>query len=208
MKALFTEIRHGDLAAVKKRLDADPALVDAIAKAPPKKDDGQSVLQVAIKSGNLAIANFLLDRGADVNYIDRSPLNSWNTPVLHDAVRATVFSARFGRNRALPGEPPNIEVMSTLDRFEAAFGVLQRMISLGSDVGALDSFGNPALARALLDARQVISEPMSDDLAEDLARVFDLLLAAEADVHYVDPKRGETLLVTFGGEAVGRFLLR
>lgn len=53
MKVLFREIRHGDATAVAARLDANPALVDAIAKAPPAKDDGQSTLQVAIEAGRL-----------------------------------------------------------------------------------------------------------------------------------------------------------
>ena len=49
--------------------------------------------------------------------MDQSEVNSW-TPVLHDAIRAAVFSSRFGRNRALPGSP-RIEVMNTAERFSA-----------------------------------------------------------------------------------------
>jgi hypothetical protein len=206
MKVLFAEIRSGDLAAVTSRLDGDPKLVHAVAKAPPKKDDGQSTLQAAIKSGKFDMASLLLDRGADVNYIDRSTVNTWNMPVLHDALRATVFSTRFGRNRAFPEEPPKIEIMSTLEQFEAAFAILERLISLGADVLALDSHGNPALGRALLDACQVIDEPILPDLASDLTRVFDLLLASGADVYHVDPRVTRTLLETFRSEPVGRFI--
>ena len=56
MKASFKEIRAGDVAAVVARIDADPDLVRAVAKTPPKKDDGQSALQVAIKSANFEVA--------------------------------------------------------------------------------------------------------------------------------------------------------
>ena len=119
VKALFVAIRQGDMAKVAASLDADPSLANAIAKAPPKKDDGQSSLQVAIKSGRFAIADLLLGRGADVNFIDRSPINPWNTPVVHDAVRAAVMSARFSRNRAMPDAPPQLEVMNTEAQFHA-----------------------------------------------------------------------------------------
>ena len=206
MKVLFREIRAGDVAAVTARLDKKPELLHAVATAPPAKDDGQSTLQVAIKSGNFAIARLLLDRGADVHFIDASPINRWNTPVLHDAIRATVFSTRFGRNRALPGEPPRIEVLSTLERFEDALDLLQRVLDTGADPGVLDSAGNPALMRALLDARQVIDEPLQDLLDMDLRRVFAALLAAGADPRWHDARFGTTLVDHFRGEVVGRYL--
>lgn len=69
MKAFFKEIRAGDLEAVRSRLEANSTLVDATATAPPRKDDGQSPLQVAIKSGQFDIAHVLIDRGANVNFI-------------------------------------------------------------------------------------------------------------------------------------------
>jgi ankyrin repeat protein len=79
MKVLFREIRAGDAAAVSARLDANPILVGAIAKAPPAKDDGQSTLQVAIKSGQFEVAHLLLDSGAYVHFMDQSATNAWNT---------------------------------------------------------------------------------------------------------------------------------
>ena len=206
MKALFTAVRQDDQAAVLALLDKSPDLINAIAKSPPKKDDGQSPLQVAIKAGHFAMANLLIDRGADINFVDASKANSWNMPVVHDALRAATFSTRFGRNRALPGEPPEIEVMSTLERFEAAFGVLDRIVAMGADVNATDSHGNPALARAVLDARQVIDDPLLPELADDLGRIFDLLKRAGADLAYVDQRVGETLIASFADEPVSAFL--
>ncbi len=206
MRALFKEIRAGDLAAVTRRLDADPDLVGAIAKAPPKKDDGQSPLQVAIKSGNFAIAQLLLDRGADVNFVEESAVNEWNAPVLHDSIRSVVFSSRYGRNRALPGQPPRIEVMNDLATFEDAFAVLRGMIDRGADTTATDSYGNSVLLRAALDARQIIDEPISQDLFSDLRRVFSLLLGAGADPYRVDPRVDASLAAHFTGTTVERFL--
>ena len=65
--------------------------------APPKKDDGQSPLQVSLKSGRFAVADFLIEQGANVNFMEESQMNEWRTPVLHDAIRAAVYSSEVGR---------------------------------------------------------------------------------------------------------------
>lgn len=203
---LFREIRAGDVAAVANRLDRDPALVHAIAKSPPKKDDGQSTLQVAIKSANIDVAYLLLDRGADVRFMDSSDINGWNMPVLHDAIRAAVFSSRFGRNRARPGEPPRIELLSTAERFEAALGLLKRVLQLGADPNELDSYGNSPLMRAVLDVRQVLRPPVPDELESDLLRVFGALRDAGTDFDWVDARSGRRPRDQFDDEPVARFL--
>lgn len=60
--------------------------MNCTAKQPPKKDDGQSPLQVALKNGAFDIADYLIDQGADLNFIeDASCCNEWRAPVLHDA---------------------------------------------------------------------------------------------------------------------------
>jgi ankyrin repeat protein len=209
VKALFKEICAGHLAAVSARLEAHPQLVHAVAKTPPKKDDGQSPLQVAIKSGNFAVAHLLLDRGADVNYMDSSAMNPWNMPVVQDAIRAAVLSTRYGRNRALQDETPRVEVMSTDERFEEAFGVLDRLIRMGADVNALDSYGNDGLKRAVLDARSILDDkllPLLPDLELDLRRIFALLIAAGADLERADPRFGQSVAQQVAGDTVGRFL--
>jgi len=206
VKAFFKEIRDGDTDAVRSRLDANPALIAATAEAPPKKDDGQSPLQVAIKSAHFDIAHLLLERGADVDFMESSALNRWNTPVLHDAIRAAVFSARFVRNRALPGEPPKIEVLNTEEQFTSAFDVLERLLKSGADVSKLDSAGNPALMRAILDARQIMSEPPPHELMDDLRRVFSALLQAGADPEWVDPRSQQPLTDDVAGTSLRRLL--
>ena len=206
MKVLFREIRDGDATAVAARLDANPALVGAIAKAPPAKDDGQSTLLVALKAGRFEVAHLRLDRGADVDFIDQSPRNAWNAPVLHDAIRAAVFSCRYGVNRALPGGAARVEIMSTGHQFAQAFGVLERVLALGADPSATDSYGNPALMRATLDSRQVLNDLALPDRDADLGRVFALLLAAGADPAWVDPRRHLRLADLFAEEAVSKFL--
>lgn len=46
MKKLFKAIRAQDYELVKQIIEAKPELVNCTAKQPPKKDDGQSPLQV------------------------------------------------------------------------------------------------------------------------------------------------------------------
>lgn len=88
MKKLFTMIRRGNLEEVAAILDKKPDLISCLAKAPPKKDDGQSPLMVAIKSDNLEVAHLLLDRGADVNFADAiNPYGSnFGAPIWYDAI--------------------------------------------------------------------------------------------------------------------------
>ena len=87
MKKLFTCIRQGKVDEVAAILDRKPELISCLAKAPPKKDDGQSPLMVAIKSDNLEVAHLLLDRGADVNFRDApSQPGNESAPVWYMAV--------------------------------------------------------------------------------------------------------------------------
>ncbi len=85
--------------------------------------------------------------------------------MLHDAIRAAVFSSRLGRN-----------------------------------------YGLPALPRAALDARQIIEQPVSDELSQDLGRVFGALFAAGADADRVDPRLGRSIAEQVSGEPVGELL--
>ena len=74
MKKLFKAIRDNNFELVFQLINSDPELVNCTAKQPPKKDDGQSPLQVALTTGNLEIASYLLDMGADATYESASML--------------------------------------------------------------------------------------------------------------------------------------
>jgi ankyrin repeat protein len=86
--------------------------------------------------------------------------------------------------------------------------VLERVIALGADPSATDSYGNPALMRAVLDARQVLNDSPQPDRDADLRRVFSLLLEAGADLEWEDPRQGACAADIFGDEAVREFLPR
>ncbi len=135
MKAFFKAIRQNDYDKVKSYLDSKPELANCIAKAPPKKDDGQSPLQVAFKVGDLQIANLLIDRGANINYIETSDINEWNIPVLHDFIRGLTARACRGNN----------------DAFEQYLKMFDKLILLKVDFSMCDSYGNTSLDRLILD---------------------------------------------------------
>ena len=170
----FQAIRQRDITLVRSLIGAKPELVHTVASAPPKKDDGQSPLQVAFKTGNLDIAHLLLDNGADVNFIEKSSVHEWRAPVLHDALRAAAFLA------PKEGEEAN--------KFHEAMVALKRLIELGANPNATDSYGNSALIRAFLDSRIRLSSSsmyphgISDEsLYQSLRQIFTVLIAAGAD---------------------------
>lgn len=121
MKKLFTSIRQGKLDEVAAILDKKPELIACLAKSPPKKDDGQSPLMVAIKSDNLEVAHLLLDRGADVNFRD-APTQPHNesAPIWYNAVGQC-----FMRAGHTVGPGP--------ERSKAYFLLLRRMLDMGMD---------------------------------------------------------------------------
>ncbi len=93
MKKLFKAIRQGNLDEVKAILAKNPEAISSIAVPPPKKDIGQSPLQVAVKIEAFDIAYYLIEQGADVDFMEAEAegVTMW-MPILHDAIR-TVFSS-------------------------------------------------------------------------------------------------------------------
>lgn len=219
MRKLFLAIRHGDLALVKDIISKKPELVNSTAKQPPKKDDGQSPLQVAIKSGNFEIANYLLDSGADVNFMEGESCNEWKMPVIQDAIMAAVFNSRFLLNTYENGDN-GWEIHGTKEQFDTAFNILKKMFDLGADISGHDSFGNSCLSRAVLDARQILpstnhqdpswvdKRPLNSELVQDLKQIFNLLLEKGADINEVDKISGECLFELYKNECVAQFLVK
>jgi len=69
MQKTFQMLRRGDLEAIRQILDKKPEEVNAVSGDKPKRDQGQSLLQVAIKSGHLGA-----DRAESI--LSTSPPNS------------------------------------------------------------------------------------------------------------------------------------
>ena len=100
------------------RLDALRVLLEAGADVNDTLSDGQSALVVAVANANWALADYLLDRGADPNLAGAG----WNA--LHQLVRVRRMNTGFG----FPGPIPSGGVDS--------IDVLRKMIALGGDVDA------------------------------------------------------------------------
>ena len=171
MKKLFTAIRASDFEMVRLIIEKKPELVNCVAKQPPKKDDGQSPLQVALKTGNTAIANYLLDMGADVNFIeDESCCNAWRTPVIHDAINCAVMSCRWNTN----DENMGFKVFSTKEKANR-FALQAKQI--------LPSYN-------YVEHREGKDRIFTEELHEDLRSVLQALKDAGADDSYIAPNLG------------------
>ena len=109
--ALMFAARGGHLDALRVLLEAGADVNDTLS-------DGQSALVVAVANANWALAEHLLDRGADPNLAGAG----WNA--LHQLVRTRRMNTGFG----FPGPIPSGHVDS--------IDVLRKMIALGGDVDA------------------------------------------------------------------------
>lgn len=148
IKNYFQAIRHDDLEKVKALVESDSAYLTATNFAPPKKDDGQSGLQIAFKVGALDIADYLIDAGADVNFMEESSVNEWRTPVLIDCVYRTIGSCYLTQRK----HPENAEKV-----FNQALAILQKMLDKGADPNAKDSYENTVIGEGLSFVQQYTS---------------------------------------------------
>lgn len=215
MKKLFQAIRHKDIEQVKQIIEQKPELVNCVAKQPPKKDDGQSPLQVSLKTGAFEIAEYLIDMGADVNFMeDASCCNAWRAPVIHDAINAAVMNSRWNTNNDIMG----FREFSTKQDADRAYRVLERMIELGADVNAVDSYGSSGIWRFCLQAAQILpsynhsthcennDRIFTTELEEDLTRILNLLYQHHADFSYVSPNTKLSVLDFYQEGAVAGLL--
>lgn len=179
IKTFFKAITDSDIKKVSELLNSDKEYLTACNVAPPKKDDGQSGLQVAFKTGNFDIAKLLIDKGADVNFMETSAINDWTAPALHDCIRATIFNS--------------YTLQKDASKFDKAFSLLQLMLTRNANPNSTDSYGNNCLHRAILDARQMIDNPSADlingILLQQLRSVFKALINAGADTALTSEKR-------------------
>jgi hypothetical protein len=191
IKIFFDAIRHKELETVQKLVTENKEYLTVCNFAPPKKDDGQSGLQVAFKTGKFEIAEFLIEQGADVNFIEQSEINEWKAPVFHDCIRAVIFNCRTMQKKT--------------GVFDFAFSLLNEMLKKGANPNAVDSHGNTCLGRAILDAKQMTDHPffegetswagegLTDEerniVLNQIRSVFKSLIDAGADPDFSDIRR-------------------
>ena len=209
MKKLFTAIQKDDIATVKTLLDKSPELISCTLKGTPKKWEGQSPLQVALKASNTEMIELLLDYHPDVNFIEyETSSNIWRAPVIHDAINRAIMYSRWNVNR-----PDGLEVENSKQEADSAYTILQKLVLLGADVNGKDSYGNACIDRACLQARQILPLKNSTDrvitseLRFDIARIFNLLIRNGADMNYIAPNAfGKTYYEQYKNEPIEEFL--
>lgn len=179
IKTFFQAIRSSDLQKVMQLVTSDKEYLTATNFAPPKKDDGQSGLQVAFKTANFDIAQYLIEQGADINFVETSEINKWEAPVFHDCIRATIFNS--------------YTLQKDTSKFGTAFSLFKTMLDKKANPNAVDSYGNNCLNRALMDARQMLDNPSADFsndiLLQQLKNVFKELINAGADPNQSSERR-------------------
>ena len=213
MKKLFQALKKNDFETVKYLLTQKPELINCTARKPPKSEDGQSLLQIALKYNRFDIADYLLDLGADVNFIEADTCaNDWRTPVLHDAINMAVMMSRWNTNTG------KFVVYSTKESADRSYHILERILTMGADVNALDSYGNSGLWRFCLQTRQILpafdtatktlrsDRIYTDELKSDLSRIVSLLKKHGMDMDYISPNAGKTAVEKYKNELLGELL--
>ncbi len=211
MKKLFIAIRHSDFETVKTLLEKKPELIHCTAKQPPKKDDGQSLLQVALKASSSEIVEYLLDLNADVNFMESADCcNNWRSPVIHDAIRRAFGESRYNvYSEMMYG---GIHVFNSKERADSAYNILERIVKMGADPNAVDSYGNPCVWIAYGEAKQRLptyyrnEQRLSNDrvitpeVTEDFRRIFKLLCDSGMDINAFSAQTKNTIKEFYSGE--------
>jgi len=187
MKKLFTVIRQGKLDEVEMILEKKPELVNCVSGALPKKDHGQSPLQVALKTGKYEIADYLISHGADVNFMEAEDDDpGLRAPVLFDAINATITSLCYRR----------------VDESDIAFDYVKLLIEKGADVNKSASNGFDSINWSICNAELLFERPtiypnVQEKVREQLTRILDILIENGADYvawanrgHYPEPYPG------------------
>lgn len=188
MKKLFKAIRAGDLNEVRAIIEKKPETISCVSTPPPKKDMGQSPLQVAVKTAQFDIAYYLIEQGADCNFMESEEEgSSWRTPVLHDAIRIVLQSLCYGET----------------DISEKGLTLVKTLLEHGADPAKPASNGFAALDHTVSEAENILERqsayPKVQELCEErLAALLDILLEHGADFnawanrgHYPEPAPGE-----------------
>lgn len=181
MKKLFKAIRQENIEEVKEIIEKKPELVNCVAVPPPKKDNGQSPLQVALKTGAVEIAYYLIENGADVNFMEAEDDDpGTRCPVLHDAIVMVMQSLRYG-NFDLTDQ----KLKRKFDESDQGLNIIEELLKRGADPNKKASNGFDALNSAISDAEYILDNDIYsaawEKAEQQLVKLFDLLIRYGAD---------------------------
>ena len=183
MKKLFVLLRQGKTDELSRILTERPELLNCVSGPLPKKDHGQSLLQVALKTGNMDIADLLIGMGADVDFMEAEDDDpGLRAPVLFDAVTAVIDTL------CISSFASQEEVRNRFGRSDRALVLLEKILDGGADVNKRSSNGLSALNWSLRHAELIIKNediyPFSQEkVREQLGRVLDLLIGHGEDLN-------------------------
>ena len=163
-------------------LEAVAALLAAGADVNAALSDGQSVLVVTVANANWAVADYLLDRGADPNLAGAG----WNA--LHQTVRTRRMNVGFGKPGPIPaGSLDSIDVIRKI--LARGVDVDARMTRNGMQDGQrnrLNRLGATAFFLAAkvtdVEAMQVLVDAGADPLLPSAENTTPLMVAAGLDI--------------------------
>ena len=177
-------IQKHDYPTAKSLLATNPDLIVATCSAPPKKYDGQSLLQIAARNAAAPIVADLANAGADINFMESSDINEWTSPVLHDAVNSAVWAT----------------LQQPSDFIERMIAAIDLLLTKGADPNMTDSYGTTALQRFLRAARSRVGDvyykgpyKSKNDRLKYLKQIHDLLIENGAHATYTNRDGSEML---------------
>ena len=215
---IFDAIKSNDFEKIKRMVEAQPELAKAIAPKKPTETMGMSPLQVALNTGwHREIAWFLLENGADVNYMAGPEYKLYGSsvgyPALFDAVCSAVRNTRRYVQDQQTGE---FRWIHSKDEADLSFRFLKRMIELGADVNKTDYDGRNSLMEAIGEANKLCpivnpvtgrlydSLPITPEMTEDLRRIFKLLIDSGADRDNRSAYSKKTIREHYASETIWR----
>lgn len=175
MQKLFTLLRQGNIEEIARLISDKPELINSVSGPKPKKDHGQSLLQVALKTGHNEIAEYLIDAGIDVNFMEAEDNDPGpRMPVIFDAITAVIDSLCIGAFRT------SEEVTRKFEESDAALGLLKKMIQRGADVNGKTSNGLSTVNWCLHHVALIMGRPSAypysqEKVREQLSAVLDYL---------------------------------
>lgn len=204
MQKLFVLLRQGNIDEVKRIITNKPELLSSVSGPKPKKDHGQSLLQVAFKTGELDIAEYLIEAGIDVNFMEvKDDDPGVRAPVLFDAITAVLMSLCLGKYRTQE------EVAQKFKESDRALNLMRKMILLGADVNKRTSNEMNAINWSLHHAENIMDSPSvypysQEKVREQLSLILDCLIENGADYmewleegYYPEPCPGPSIRSVF-----------